>query len=123
MKYKIIEINSDDHAIVVRFYTSKITEADLAVQVDDKGNILRCRTDFSIELPVPPPTGDALEKFILRRAPRDWLKIREDVTDPMVDTSLAHLLPLLGVEQTGSIANDPQTVEVVVEVVVDMVQT
>ena len=119
MKYKIIEINSADHAIVVRFYTSKITEADLAVQFDDKGNILRCRTDFNIELPVPPPTGDALEKFILRRAPRDWLKIREDVADPMVDTSLSHLLPLLGVEQAGSIANDPQTVEVVV----DMVQT
>ncbi len=115
MKYKIIEINSDDHSIVVRFYTSKVTEADLAVQVDDKGNILRCRTDFSIELPVPPPTGDALEKFILRRAPRDWLKIREDVTDPMVDTSLAYLLPMLGVEQTGSIANDPLTVEFVVE--------
>lgn len=73
----------------------------------------------NIDLPVPPPTGDALEKFILRRAPRDWLKIREDVADPMVDTSLAHLLPLLGVEQTGSIANDPLTVEVVV----DMVQT
>jgi len=119
MKYKIIEINSVDHSIVVRFYTNKITEADLAVDVDDKGSILRCRTDFNIDLPVPPPTGDALEKFILRRAPRDWLKVREDVADPMVDTSLAHLLPLLGVEQTGSIANDPLTVEVVV----DMVQT
>ena len=117
MKYKIIEINSDDHSIVVRFYTNKVTEADLAVQVDDKGNVLRCRTDFNIDLPVPAPTGQGLEKFILRYAPRDWLQKREDIADPMVDTSLAHLLPLLGVEQTGSIANDPLTVELAVEMV------
>ena len=117
MKYKIIEINSDDHSIVVRFYTNKVTEADLAVQVDDKGNVLRCRTDFNIDLPVPPPTGPVLEKLILRYAPRDWLNKREAIADPMVDTSLAHLLPLLGVEQTGSIANDPLTVELAVAMV------
>ena len=101
MKYKIIEINSDDHSIVVRFYTDKVTEADLAVQVDEKGSVVRARTDFNIDLPVPPPTGQALEKFILRYAPREWLDKREALADPMVDTSLAFLLPLLGVEQSG----------------------
>ena len=115
MKYKIIEINSNDHSIVVRFYTNKITEQDLAVQFDDKGNVLRSRTDFNIDLPVPPPTGPALEKFILKYAPRDWLNKREAIADPMVDTSLAFLVPWLGVEQSGSIATDPLTVEISVD--------
>ena len=121
MKYKIIEINSDDHSIVVRFYTSKVTEADLAVQVDEKGNVVRARTDFNIDLPVPPPTGMALERLILRYAPLQWLDKREAIADPMVDTSLAFLLPLLGVEQSASIETDPRTVELALDDVVDTV--
>lgn len=117
MKYKIIEINSDDHSIVVRFYTDKVTEADLAVQSDEKGAVLRARTDFNIDLPVPPPAGVALERLILRYAPMQWLDKREAIADPMVDTSLAFLLPLLGVEQSASIENDPRTVELEVEAV------
>ena len=116
MKYKIIEINSDDHSIVVRFYTDKVTEADLAVQVEEgTGKVMRCRTDFNIDQPDPSPTGPALEKFILRYAPREWLNKREAIADPMVDTSLAFLVPWLGVEQSGSIATDPLTVEISVD--------
>lgn len=123
MKYKIVEINSDDHSIVVRFYTDRVTEEALAVQVDEKGKIQRCRTDLSIDLPVPAPTGQELEKIILRYAPRDWLAKIADVADPMVDTSLAKLLPLLGVEQTGSVATEPSTIEMPLEMVVGKVRT
>ena len=120
MKFKIIEINSQDHSIVVRFYTDKVTEADLAVQSDEKGSVLRARTDFNIDLPVPPPTGVALERLILRYAPMQWLDKREAIADPMVDTSLAFLLPLLGVVQSASIEADPRTVEMEIDTVADI---
>lgn len=97
IKYKIVEVNPQEHSIVVRYYTDKITEQMLAVDVLD-GVIRRCRTDYSLDLPVPTPTGKVLHDFIAMRAPRDWLFAQEDVLDPAVDTSLSSILPLLNVE-------------------------
>jgi hypothetical protein len=97
LNYKIIETNADQHSIVVRFYTNIVTETILATDILD-GIIRRCRTDYSIDLPVPTPTGTVLHDFIVSKAPINWLKIQEDVLNPSVDTSLSAVTPLVGVE-------------------------
>lgn len=102
LKYKIIEVYPQYHQIVVRFYTDIITEQMLSVQVDENtGAILRCRTDYAIDLPVPAPTGDALDAFISKYAPRDWLQTQEAVLNPAIDTSLAAIQSLVNVEKVA----------------------
>lgn len=98
IKYKIVEVHPEQHCIVVRFYSDVVTEASLMTQCDEAGAILRCRTDYNIDLPVPAPTGVALEKLISAQAPVAWLTTQESILDPLVDTSLAAALALLGVE-------------------------
>jgi hypothetical protein len=100
MRYKIVEVNAAEHSIVVRYYTDTITEAMLASQTDDAGNILRCRTDYNITLPIPTPEGAALEDFIIARAPVQWLQTMEAVQNDAVDTSLSTVTALLNVEKT-----------------------
>ena len=97
IKYKIIDINTAEHSIVVRYYTDIITEAMLATDVLDNV-IRRCRTDYSFDLPVPTPSGTALHDFIVARAPTAWLHTQEDVLNPAIDTSLSAIVPLVGVE-------------------------
>jgi hypothetical protein len=97
IKYKIIETDTSQHSIVVRFYTDIVTEAMLSVDTLD-GIIRRCRTDYSFDLPIPAPTGTALHDFIVARAPTAWLQTQEDVLNSSIDTSLAAIIPLLGIE-------------------------
>jgi len=112
MKYKIIETNQADHSIVVRFFTTKTTEAMLAVQVDEQGNILRGRTDYSIDLPVPAPRGAALDAFIMAYAPTAWFERKEAVADGSPDASLDFLSGVLGVEQgAGAVSLPADTLE------------
>lgn len=101
IKYKIIELHPEQHSIVVRFYSDDITEEMLATQTS-QGKILRCRTDYNIDLPIPAPEGFELEKFIFSRAPTDWLELQVKVLDPNVDTSLSTLVPLIDKEVTHS---------------------
>ena len=103
MKYKIIEIDANQHSIVVRFYTDKITEVMLATDVLN-GVVRRCRTDYNIDLPLPPPQGAALEQYILRHGPSDWLAMQEAILDPNVNTSMSAITPLLGVETHAVLA-------------------
>lgn len=103
IKYKIVEVNTNEHSIVVRYYTDLVTEEMLATDILD-GVIRRCRTDYSINLPVPVPTGSALNDFINVRAPVEWLKTQEDVLNPNVDTALSEVAALVGVETPVIIA-------------------
>ena len=102
IKYKIVEVNEAEHSLVVRYYTDKITEESLAVDILD-GVIRRCRTDYSIDLPVPAPVEIELHNFIMGRAPILWLNTKESVLDPMIDTSLSHYMELIGKEVTADI--------------------
>lgn len=97
LKYKIIEASPEYHSIVVRFYTDLISEESLATQTTD-GVVVRGRTDYSIDLPIPLPEGAALAAFISAHAPKAWLETQEAILDPNVDTSLSAVMPLLGVE-------------------------
>jgi hypothetical protein len=102
IKYKIIEVNEAEHSIVVRYYTDKIAEEDLASDILD-GVIRRCRTDYSMDLPIPAPIETELHNFIMDRAPVSWLNTKESVLDPMIDTSLLHYMELIGKEVVADI--------------------
>jgi|694.fasta_scaffold59640_3 hypothetical protein len=97
IKYKIIEANPESHSIIVRFYTDTITEHMLSVDTVN-GVVLRARTDYSFDLPIPAPTGLELNKFISARAPTAWLEAQENIRNPNIDTSLAVIIPLVGRE-------------------------
>jgi len=103
--YKIVEVNPNEHSIVVRYYTDTLTEEKLSVDPEikhklDDGSPLRCRTDYFINLPVPAPTGEALQTFIMERAPAQWFDIHDKINDPNVDTSLSALSELIGIKNT-----------------------
>ena len=96
--YKIVEVWPSDHLIVARYWTDIITEQYLANSDEyfDDGSPRRCRSDVSITLPTPTPTGKDLEDIIMRNAPSYWLKTLEDVADPFVDTSMQEILSMRG---------------------------
>lgn len=98
LHYKIVEVWSSDHLIVVRYWTDLLSEEFLASDSNrnEDGTPVRCRSDVALTLPIPAPTGLELEKFILQNAPKSWLKTLEDVVNPNVDTSLNHLKDMVG---------------------------
>ena len=100
IKYKIIEVWPDEHQIVVRYTTDLITEDSVVLARDADDNIVRCRTDVPITLPIPTPTGDALDSLIMQNAPVTFLKTKESVLDPNLDTSLSDLESLINVSKT-----------------------
>ena len=100
IKYKIIEVWPDEHQIVVRYTTDLITEESVVLARDADDNIVRCRTDVPITLPIPTPTGDALDSLIMLNAPVTFLKTKESVLDPNLDTSLSDLESLINVSKT-----------------------
>lgn len=79
IKYKITEVNPTAHSIVVRYFTEVITEKSLATQVGAEGEILRGCTDYSIDMPVPMPNAEELQRIILAAAPKKWLETQETV--------------------------------------------
>jgi hypothetical protein len=99
VKYKIIEVWPDEHQIVVRYTTDLITEDSVVLTRDANNNIVRCRTDVPITLPIPIPTGDALDNLILHSAPVSFLVTKESVINPEIETG--DLSSLLNVSKTA----------------------
>lgn len=100
--YKIVEVWPSDHLIVARFWTDILSEEFLASDANrnEDGTPVRCRSDVSLTLPIPTPTGEELEKLILRNAPVAWLQTLEDVHNPNVDTDMSAIKNLVGVIAT-----------------------
>ena len=103
--YKIVEVWPNDHLIVVRYWTDILSEEFLASNSDrnEDGTPVRCRSDVSLTLPVPAPTGLSLENLILRNAPIAWLQTLEDVDNPNVDTSLDDIKGIVGVSNSKTL--------------------
>jgi hypothetical protein len=124
VKFKIIETDLSQHSIVVRYYTDYFTEDNLAssfttgssgeqtIDRNSDGSPKRCITDYNINIwkTDPPPTADDLVKLAKQSAPHDWFKLRYDVLNPNVDTSLSAVSSLLGKE---FVAEPPQKLEVI----------
>lgn len=106
IKYRIIAVDTKEHSIVVRYFTDTITEEMLATELDrhgnpvlnDEGFPVSCRTDFHINIfQTPSPTQEEIFKIINANAPIEWLKLKEKVEDPNVDTSLSTIADLVNV--------------------------
>jgi hypothetical protein len=109
--YKIVEIWPDDHLIVARYWTDNVTEQFLSNSDNyfPDGSPARCRSDVSITLPVPTPTGEDLENIILRNAPTYWLTALEAVFNPDIDTNMKHIKEMVGKTFTRDLSADDNT--------------
>jgi len=107
IKFKIVEVFPGEQLLVARFYSDVTTEEELAVQKDSEGNILRCRTDMSISLPNPAPTGAELNKFIMMHCPVQFFEMKAAIVAGNADTSLAHIVALKDVEYVAPAAAAP----------------
>lgn len=106
VKYRIILVDPEEHSIVVRYFTDKVTEEMLATEFDTNGNPVlnesgyptRCRTDYHINIfQVPSPSQEEIVKIINYNAPYDWLNMQEQINNPNVDTSLSSATDLVNV--------------------------
>ena len=103
--YRIIRVDPGSHGIVVRYFTDKVTEIDLANSLNPDGSVvlnadgypLSTRTDVMMSIfDTPAPSNEELEKRIMLNAPIDWLKLQEDIKDPSIDTKLSDARNLTG---------------------------
>jgi len=110
VKYRIIKVKPEEHSIVVRYFTDKITEEILATEFDindnpvltEEGFPTRCRTDYHINIfQVPSPSEEEIVKIINYNAPYDWLNMQEQIKDPEVDTSLSSVTNLINIIGTA----------------------
>lgn len=117
VKYRLIKIDPEEHSIVVRYFTSKITEEMLAIEFDENGNVVlneegyptRCRTDYNLNIfQVPSPSQEEIQKLINYNAPIEWLSMQESIRDPNVDTSLSNIAPM--VNQVGDVVKPDPTI-------------
>lgn len=98
IKFKIISVDSNNHSVVVRYFSDAISEDELASEFDVDGNIVRdetgspsrCRTDYNIEIrEFPSPSESKLKEILSKYAPSEFFNILEKVKDPSVDTSMS----------------------------------
>ncbi len=105
IQYRIIKIDPESHGVVIRYFTDKLTEMDLASSFNEDGSVklnadgypVATRTDVLMTLyDTPTPSTEEVEKRIMINAPVDWLKINEEIKDPNIDTKMRNLRDLVG---------------------------
>jgi hypothetical protein len=110
--YRIVKVDPAAHGILIRYFTDKVTEMDLAnsynedgsIRVDADGVPLSTRTDVFMSIyATPTPTPEELEKKILISAPVDWLKLQESIADPAIDTKMSVIRNLTGESKSFTI--------------------
>jgi hypothetical protein len=103
--YRIIKVDPAAHGIVIRYFTDKVTEMDLASSFNEDGSIklnadgypLSTRTDVLMSIyDTPAPSNEEIERRIMLNAPVDWLKLQEDIIDPEVNTKMTEARNLTG---------------------------
>lgn len=108
VKYRIIDVDPNQHSIIVRYYTNVLTEDSLAISFNSDGSIARradgspqrCQTDYHINIwkTDTTPTVEEIQKIANDAAPYDWFKLKHDILDPNIDTSLSNVSSLVGKE-------------------------
>jgi hypothetical protein len=106
LHYKIVEVWPNDHLIVARYWTDILSEEFLASDSNrnEDGTPVRCRSDVSLTIPIPAPTGKELENLIVSQAPLEWLKTLEKVQAPDIDTSMSDILKLKNTQFTTDVS-------------------
>jgi hypothetical protein len=107
LHYKIVEVWPQDHLIVARYWTDVLSEEFLASDSNrnEDGTPVRCRSDVSLTIPIPAPTGKELENLIVSQAPLEWLKTLEKVQAPDIDTTMSEILKLKNNEIVVDVSN------------------
>ena len=74
------------------------TDGSIARRAD--GSPQRCQTDYHINIwkTETPPTEEEIQKIANDSAPYDWFKLKHDILDPNIDTSLSNVSSLVGKE-------------------------
>lgn len=108
VKYRIIDVDPNQHSIIVRYYTDLLTEDSLAISFNTDGSIARgsdgspqrCQTDYHINIwnTETQLTAEDIKKIANDSAPYDWFKLKHDILDPNVDTSLTIVSSLINQE-------------------------
>ena len=107
IKYRVLYVDEASHSMTVRYYTDNVTEDDLALMRDDANRIIRggdgkpvrCITDYNISVfETPTPSKEKILDLIMINAPHDFLKMKEDVLNPDVDTTLSSAVNLINQE-------------------------
>ena len=105
IQYRIIKVDPECHGVLVRYFTDKVTEMDLASSFNEDGSVklnadgypLSARTDVMMSIyETPTPSRDEIEKRIMMNAPVDWLKLQEDIKNPKVNTKMTPLRHMVG---------------------------
>lgn len=103
--YRIVKVDVGSHGVLVRYWTDKVTEMDLAEPqnlpdgppLNADGYPLNTRTDILLTIyDTPTPTPEELDKRIMMAAPVDWLRLQEDIKDKSIDTSMRETRNLIG---------------------------
>jgi hypothetical protein len=103
--YRIIKVDPASHGIVVRYFTDKVTEMDLANSLNPDGSVIlnadgypvSTRTDVMVNIyNTPAPSNEEIEKRVMMSAPVEWLKLQENIKDPGVDTKMTEVRNLTG---------------------------
>ena len=138
IKYKILEKDTSQHSIVVRYYTDILTEDSLATSfiIDSEGNTVidrgpdgspkRCQTDYNINLwnvsdTQPGANTEAIFNKIYESAPYDWFELKEKILDNNIDTTMSAIDPLIG--STGEAIKPVVPTPIVTEVVNNSTQS
>lgn len=103
--YRIVKVDPEAHGILIRYWTDKVTEMDLAgplnpdgtPQLNADGYPLATRTDvFMSFYDTPTPTPEEIDRRIMLQAPVDWLRLQEAIKDPDIDTKMRQVRDLTG---------------------------
>ena len=103
--YRIIKVDPSSHGIQVRYFTDVVTEMDLANSLNPDGSVIlnadgypiSTRTDVMISVyDTPSPSNEELEKLIMLNAPVTWLKLKEDIKNPDINTKMSKARDLTG---------------------------
>lgn len=104
INYRVLDIEEHQHSMVVRYWTDKITEEMLASDFEPNGKIrktkygypTRCITDYNLTFfDNLNPTEEEVNHYIKRNAPVVWLKLKEEVLNPNVQTDLGAVKKIL----------------------------
>jgi len=96
--YRILDIYPDNGTMTVRYWTDELTEELLASdnKKDKDGRPLRCRSDVSINIPIPAlPTERKYHKYLLTYAPKAALERMEKIQNKTINEELNILSTLV----------------------------
>lgn len=104
MKYKlkILSYDSENHSIIVRYYSDTLSETILAISNEKRsdGSPVQCMFDYNIELPVKIDslTEDEIKHEIFSRIPRYSLDKKEKEILNTANKSPENIIPMIGLE-------------------------